>query len=95
MSPVPTLVRDVIVMRVLSAFLVACSLSTIASNLIADCDCDSFASRCACDECGTDSSVGAKRTAAKKKAAGAYKGLFYANDYSYLSDSYYDCLAIA
>ena len=55
---------------------------------------------CGCESSGGCTNMGGckccttkDKKAAMKKAAGAYKGVFYANDYSYLNDPCYDgCL---
>lgn len=44
-----------------------------------------------CSTCGPDGkSTKEKKEAATAKMKGAYKGVFYANDFSYLNDPYYD-----
>ena len=50
----------------------------------APCECCQPKSTCNCPQCTKK-----KREAAKAKAAKAYAGVFYANDFSYLSDPCY------
>ncbi len=64
-----------------------CDKSNDGCGCEASCDgCDSCgcsgAKKCGCCDCK-------KIKAAKAKAAGAYKGVFYANDYSYINDPCY------
>lgn len=71
-----------------------CCLALVINRADADCTrCDATPS---CERKHNDSSQHCTccsktdKVAAKKKAATAYKGLFYANDYGYLSDPCYD-----